>query len=152
MSICVVSAPCRLRSRVGFATFLPVGVMLTAWCSTAWRRGLTSLGCEVAIGAPTETIGCRGRNQWFPWEKPMGALGETNGFRRRNRRKPHINRFKFRMLSRYKKIEVDSRFSAAEDRGQYSVCSNSAAKQTSFISFYLLLTSSIYKASAACES
>ena len=42
---------------------------------------------------------------------------------------------KFRMLSRYKKIEVDSRFSAAEDRGHYSVCGNSAAKQTSFISF-----------------
>ena len=26
------------------------------------------------------------------------------------------------MLSRYRKIEVDSRFSAAEDRGRYSVC------------------------------
>ena len=56
------------------------------------------------------------------------------------------------MLSRYKKIEVDSRFSAAEDRGHYSVCGNSAAKQTSFISFYLLLTPFIYRASGACES
>ena len=29
------------------------------------------------------------------------------------------------MLSRYRKIEVDSRFSAAEDRGRYSVCGDS---------------------------
>ena len=66
------------------------------------------------------------------------------------------------MLSRYKKIKEDSRFSAAEDRGRYSVCSVSAVKQLSFISFYLLLarplvackarTSSIYKAGGACES
>ena len=56
------------------------------------------------------------------------------------------------MLSRYRKIEVDSRFSAAEDRGQYFVCGTAAAKLTSFISFYLLLTPSIYKASEACES
>ena len=61
------------------------------------------------------------------------------------------------MFSRYKKIKGDSRFSAAEDRGHYSVCGGSAAKQLSFIFFYLLLarplvackarTPSIYKAS-----
>ncbi len=56
------------------------------------------------------------------------------------------------MLSRYKKIKEDSRFSATEDRGRYSICSVSAVKQLSFISFYLLLTSSIYKAGGACES
>ena len=50
------------------------------------------------------------------------------------------------------KIKVDSRFTAAEDRGQYSVCSISAAKLMSFISFYLLLSPSNYKASEACES
>ena len=41
------------------------------------------------------------------------------------------------MLSRYRKIEVDSRFSAAEDRGRYSVCGVSPFN---------------YKASGACES
>ena len=41
------------------------------------------------------------------------------------------------MLRRYRKIEVDSRFSAAEDRGHYSICGDSAEKQLSFISFYL---------------
>ena len=56
------------------------------------------------------------------------------------------------MLSRYMKIEVDSRLSAAEDRGRYSVCGYSAAKLLSFIFFYLLLTPFIYKASEACES
>ena len=45
------------------------------------------------------------------------------------------------MLSRYRKIEVDSRFSAAEDRGRYSVCG-----------VYLLLSPFNYKASGACES
>ena len=50
------------------------------------------------------------------------------------------------------KIKVDSRFTAAEDRGQYSVCSVSAAKLMSFISFCLPLTPSNYKASGACES
>ncbi len=50
------------------------------------------------------------------------------------------------------KIEVDSRLSAAEDRGRYSVCGYSAAKLLSFIFFYLLLTPFIYKASEACES
>ena len=60
--------------------------------------------------------------------------------------------FKFRMLSRYRKIKVDSRLSAAEDRGRYSVCSVSAVKLLSSISFYLLLSPSIYKASGACES
>ena len=44
------------------------------------------------------------------------------------------------MLSRYRKIKVDSRFSAAEDRGRYSVCGDSAAKLLSFISLYLLLS------------
>ena len=47
------------------------------------------------------------------------------------------------MLSRYRKIEVDSRFSAAEDRGRYSVCGDN---------FYLLLSPFNYKASGACES
>jgi hypothetical protein len=56
------------------------------------------------------------------------------------------------MLRRYRKIEVDSRFSAAEDRGHYSICGDSAEKQLSFISFYLLLSPSISKASGACES
>ena len=56
------------------------------------------------------------------------------------------------MLRRYRKIEVDSRFSAAEDRGHYSICGYCVALQTSFISFYLLLTPFIYKASGACES
>ena len=60
------------------------------------------------------------------------------------------------------KIKVDSRFSAAEDRGRYSVCGYSAAKLLSFIFYYLLLarplvackarTPFIYKASEACES
>ena len=56
------------------------------------------------------------------------------------------------MLSRYKKIEEDSRFSAAGDRGRYSVCAYRASKQMSFIFFYLLLTPSIYGASGACEN
>ena len=44
------------------------------------------------------------------------------------------------MLSRYRKIEVDSRFLAAEDRGRYSVCGDKFVKLMSFISFYLLLS------------
>ena len=52
------------------------------------------------------------------------------------------------MLSRYRKIKEDSRFSAAEDRGHYPVCGDSAAKLTSFISFYLLLSPFIYKEQA----
>ena len=56
------------------------------------------------------------------------------------------------MLSRYRKIKEDSRFSAAEDRGQYSVCPVSATKLMSFISFCLLLSSFIFKASGACET
>ena len=44
------------------------------------------------------------------------------------------------MLSRYRKIYGDSRFSAVEDRGLYFVCGTAAAKLTSFISFYLLLS------------
>ena len=56
------------------------------------------------------------------------------------------------MLSRYWKIEVDSRFSAAEDRGRYSVCGDKFVKLMSFISFYLLLSPFNYKASGACES
>ena len=59
---------------------------------------------------------------------------------------------KFRMLSRYRKIEVDSRFSAAEDRGRYSVCGDKFVKLMSFISFYLLLSPFNYKASGVCES
>jgi hypothetical protein len=43
------------------------------------------------------------------------------------------------MLSKYRKIKVDSRFSAAEDRGRYSVYVDSVAILTSFVSFYLLL-------------
>ena len=39
------------------------------------------------------------------------------------------------------KIKVDSRFSAAEDRGRYSVCGYSAAKLLSFIFFSLDLWS-----------
>ena len=58
----------------------------------------------------------------------------------------------FLMLSRYKKIEEDSRFSAAEDIGRYSVCVYYAVKQMSFIFFYLLLSPSIYGASEACET
>ena len=56
------------------------------------------------------------------------------------------------MLRRYRKIEVDSRFIAAEDRGQYSGCGDDAAKLMSSNFFYLLLSPSIYKASGACES
>ena len=62
------------------------------------------------------------------------------------------NLFKFRMLSRYMKIEADSRFSTAEDRGRYFVSGDYAVKLMSFIFFYLLLPSFIYKASGACES
>ena len=43
------------------------------------------------------------------------------------------------MLGRYRKLE--------EDRGQYSVCYNHAAKLMSSISIYLLLSPFIYKAS-----
>jgi len=49
------------------------------------------------------------------------------------------------MLRRYRKIEVDSRFSAAEDRGRYSVCGDKFVKLMSFISFYLLLSPFNYK-------
>ena len=49
------------------------------------------------------------------------------------------------MLRRYRKITEDSRFSAAEDRGHYSDIDDSVVKLLSFISFYLLLSSSIYK-------
>ena len=55
-------------------------------------------------------------------------------------REDNYKRFKFRMLRRYRKIEVDSRFSAAEDRGQHFVCGTAAAKVMSFISFYLPLS------------
>ena len=58
----------------------------------------------------------------------------------------------FCMLRRYRKIKGDSRFSAAEDRRQYSVYGISAAKLMSFIFFYLHLTPSIYGASGTCES
>ena len=55
-------------------------------------------------------------------------------------------------VSHVRKIKEDSRFSAAEDRGRYSVSSDSAAIQMSFIFFYLLLTPFNYMASGACES
>ena len=48
------------------------------------------------------------------------------------------------MLSRYVKIVVDCRLSAAEDRGHYSVYGCSAAKLLSFIFFYLLLSPFIF--------
>ena len=64
----------------------------------------------------------------------------------------HYNLLNFRMLSRYRKIKGDSRFSAAGDKGRYSVCGDSAVKRMSFIFFYLLLTPFIYKASEACET
>ena len=63
-----------------------------------------------------------------------------------------IKVYKFRMLSRYKKIKEDSRFPAAEDKRQYPFCDDSAAKLLSSISFYLHLSPSIYKACGACES
>ena len=67
------------------------------------------------------------------------------------------------MLRRYRKIKVDMPLFSGErlrvgelcsgmDRGQYSVCKLSAAKPLSYISFYLHLSPSIYKASGACES
>ncbi|MBQ2210991.1 MAG: hypothetical protein II404_13700, partial [Prevotella sp.] len=46
-----------------------------------------------------------------------------------------------------RKIEEDSRFSAEEDRGRYSVCGHSAAKLSSFISFYLQSKQSLRKLS-----
>ena len=65
------------------------------------------------------------------------------------------------MLSSYRKIKEDMPLFSGEDRGRYSVCNFSAAKLLSFISFYLLLSPSIYlylllstfiyKASGACE-
>jgi hypothetical protein len=67
------------------------------------------------------------------------------------------------MLRRYRKIKEDMPLFSGErlrvgelcsgmDRGQYSVCKLSAAKPLSYISFYLHLSPSIYKASGACES
>ena len=56
------------------------------------------------------------------------------------------------MLRRYRKIEVDSRISAAEDRGHYSVSGDASVKLMSSVFFYLLLTPFIYKASKACET
>jgi hypothetical protein len=63
-----------------------------------------------------------------------------------------IRKYKFRMLRRYRKIKEDMPLFSGEDRGQYSVCKLSAAKPLSYISFYLHLSPSIYKASGACES
>ncbi len=63
-----------------------------------------------------------------------------------------IDLFKFRMLSRYRKIKGDSRLTAMGDRGHHSVCNYHAAKLLSSNSLYLLLTPSIYRASEACES
>ena len=63
------------------------------------------------------------------------------------------------MLRRYREIKEDMPLVSGEDRGQYSVCNHSAVKllddwylPLSFISLYLLLSPSIYKASEACES
>jgi hypothetical protein len=53
------------------------------------------------------------------------------------------------MLRRYRKIEVDSRISAAEDRGHYSVSGDASVKLMSSVFFYLLLTPFIYKESKA---
>ena len=64
----------------------------------------------------------------------------------------NVIKFKFRMLRRYRKIKVDMPLFSGEDRGRYSVCNHFAAKLLSFISFYLHLSPSIYKASGACES
>ena len=50
------------------------------------------------------------------------------------------------MLRRYRKIKEDMPLFSGEDRGQYSVCKLSAAKPLSYISFYLHLSPSIYKA------
>ena len=61
-------------------------------------------------------------------------------------------KYKFRMLRRYRKIKEDMPHFSGEDRGQYSICGDSAEKQLSFIFFYLLLTPFIYRASGACES
>ena len=47
------------------------------------------------------------------------------------------------MLRRYRKIKEDSRFIAAEIEDDTL---SKGGKHSSFISFYLLLTSSIYKA------
>ena len=55
------------------------------------------------------------------------------------------------MLRRYRKIKEDMPLFSGEDRGQYSVCKLSAAKPLSYISFYLHLSPSIYKASGACK-
>ena len=59
---------------------------------------------------------------------------------------------KFRMLRRYRKIMGDGRLTATGDRGHHSVCNYHAAKQMSFISVYLHLSPSIYRASEACDS
>ena len=39
-------------------------------------------------GAAAESIGCRGRNHRVLREKPVVAVGETDGFRRGTHRKP----------------------------------------------------------------
>ena len=51
------------------------------------------------------------------------------------------------LIRRYTKINGDSRLTATGDRGHHSVCKYHAAKLMSFISLYLLLTPSIYRAS-----
>ena len=58
-----------------------------------------------------------------------------------SRRSQFILLFKFRMLRRYKKIEEDSRYSAAEDRGQY--LQKTTRTQVRANVFYLLLSTSI---------
>ena len=46
----------------------------------------------------------------------------------------------------------DSRLTATGDRGHHSGCNYHAAKLMSFISVYLHLSPSIYRASEACDS
>lgn len=48
------------------------------------------------------------------------------------------------MLRRYRKLKEDMPLLGGEDRGRYSLCCNTAAKLMSFISFYLLLSPSIF--------
>ena len=44
------------------------------------------------------------------------------------------------MLSRYRKLDEDMPLLSGEDRGRYSFCCHTAAKQMSSIFFYLLLS------------
>jgi hypothetical protein len=48
------------------------------------------------------------------------------------------------MLRRYRKIKEDMPLFSGGDRGQYAICTDVAARLTSSIFFYLLLSSFIY--------